>query len=128
VGKREGKSCHLRNVEWWDVEVIYDPNERGFENFDWMQVAQDRIQLWPIVNSNRLQRPVWRREFIICWCNQWYILLSCRHTAEKKRKWYSLLKKDMKIVNTFLRKLVFCVIYNDIAKLLKGYSSKSICC
>jgi hypothetical protein len=55
VGKLVGKMPLAIEV---NSEVKHVFKGTGFKNFDWMQMAQDRIQLRPIVNSNKLLRPV----------------------------------------------------------------------
>jgi hypothetical protein len=51
VGKHKGKRPCGKPRHSWEDNIRMDVREIGLEGVDWMHLAQDRDQLWAVVNT-----------------------------------------------------------------------------
>jgi hypothetical protein len=51
VGTSERNRTLRRPRHRWEDNIRLDPREVGWEVVDWMHLAEDRYQLWVLVNS-----------------------------------------------------------------------------
>jgi hypothetical protein len=50
VRKSEGKRLLGRPGHRWDDNTEMELKETGFEDMDWISMAQDRVKLWALTN------------------------------------------------------------------------------
>jgi hypothetical protein len=51
VGKPEGKRSLRRHRRWWKDNIKMDSREIGWDDLEWIDLAQDRDQCWAVVNT-----------------------------------------------------------------------------
>jgi hypothetical protein len=51
VGRSEGNRPRERPRRRWEDNIKLDLRERGIDEVNWIQLAQDRVQWWAFVNT-----------------------------------------------------------------------------